>query len=114
MEMQYPTQKLMQKNFIGELTPVLTEGSLSAALDCTVPSAVKISIIVQDELGRSCWEKSFELPAGRSTLDLDFSNLKKGNFTAWVDVAGETVIRSFSVEETATNGLFGRLRQLWS
>lgn len=112
--MQNTTQKLMQKRFIGELNLTISSDRLTAELRCVLPNAESISVIVQDELGRSRWTGSFAMPAGKSTLQLDLPLLSNGSYNAWIEAGEETVIRSFTVEGLEASGLLGRLRQLLS
>ena len=83
--------------FIGEID-ILKTNQIASIL-CSIPDECDLSIIVQDENGRSRMEEKYHLEEGEQVVQFSIANLSEGQYHAWIDVTGKTFIRSFSIEE---------------
>ncbi len=94
---------------IGDFQLNGTKANLS--IDCS--QAYRFSMIIQDKNGSPQFEETYQLEAGEQVLSFDFSNLKKGDFNAWIELGGKTFIRSFSIETGDDGGFLGKMKKLF-
>lgn len=95
--------------FLSEIS-VSPEGI--ATLSCTVEKQADLSLILQDEQGRSHLSKNFSLTAGDNKLTFSISSFKSGAYKAWIDVLGNTYIRSLEIEcQNPDSGILGKFKQ---
>lgn len=101
----------MEKRFIGEISPSPRANNDPATLICNLPTGTELSLILQDEMGRSWMDKRFKVPAGKTELDLGLPKLSPGRYNAWIEVNGETFIRPLVVNgNSGTDGILEKVK----
>lgn len=84
-------------NYISEIE--FERGTSNVAFfSCNLPDDSLLSIIIQNELGKVCFEKQFSLEAGDNIVQLDLSSFSNGRYHAWIDLLGQTTIRNIHIE----------------
>ncbi|HFA48343.1 MAG TPA: hypothetical protein ENJ95_04910 [Bacteroidetes bacterium] len=86
---------------------------VQTALPCYLPEAAQVSIIVQDEIGRARFNKTYHLPEGEGEIAVDLSTFTPGNYNAWVEVSSKTFIRSLTIPENGNGNSRGWLGKLF-
>ena len=95
-----------------EISPITLNAPRTAVFSCSVDQSTKLSIILQDEMGRSKFQGDYTLEPGDNQITMSLPELSSGQYNAWIDVLGETFIRSLEVEAPAESGIVGKFKQL--
>jgi hypothetical protein len=85
---------------VGEIYIHSEEGR--AVLDVKNDKAQTVSLIVQDKVGKPCYEQQWELELGNQSLQFPIADLKAGTYFAWLHYADKTKMSSFKI--TASPG----------
>ena len=91
----------MNKLIVGEI--VLTPNYLNIQISCFLPEPANVTVIIQDNIGRPRCDERFLLSEGHQLIDIDVSHLGQGTYNAWIDILGQTFIRSFYIEKKKSN-----------
>lgn len=100
----------MRHNYIGEIENQGVEAL--STLSCEMLNDADMALILCDEKGKAHFEKNYKLSRGINNLTLQFPDLKKGNYNAWIQIQGKTFLRKLNIEKKATKGLFGTFGKL--
>ena len=95
---------------IGEFFPNPVAGQ-EVKLSSYLPHRGRLSVVLQDQLGRPRLQKDLDLDRGSHTLSFRLPKLKNGEYHAWISFGDQTVIRTLQVK-TEAKGLTGILRKL--
>lgn len=68
-----------------------------ATLSYSIPSDGRLSIVIQDQLGRPCFEKDFQLTKDSEKLTFHLPSMSPGEYHAWISFGDKTVIRPLLV-----------------
>ena len=85
---------------VGEIYIHLEEGR--AVLDVKNDKPQIVSLIVQDKVGKPCYEEQFTLDSGKHSLEFPIADLKAGTYFVWLHYADKTKMSSFKI--TASPG----------
>lgn len=88
---------------IGEFFPNPTPGE-EVKMSCFFPHRGRLSIVLQDVLGRPRLRKELDMDRGSHTLSFQLPKLKTGEYHAWISFGDQTVIRPLQVQ-VAEKGL---------
>jgi len=81
-----------------------------ASFSCFVDLESEMSIILHDRLGRSRLKKNFSLSPGENEISFRLPELTEGGYKAWIDVLGETFIRSIDIEGEPEGGFMSKFK----
>lgn len=73
-----------------------------------------MSVIIQDTAGRMMWEGQFQLSETNDNIEIDLSGWDYGAYHAWIEVAGKTYIRPFTIDKKTQEGILSKFRQFFS
>ena len=93
-----PTLYLGEIEFSPNSSPI-------ASFSCHIPDDAPLSIIIQDEEGRSKYNEQLNLAKGEHNIEMDLSDFSNGNYNAWIDVLGKTFIRNIHIERNDSNSI---------
>jgi hypothetical protein len=82
---------------IGEIQ--INAGEDKMTVNCHFECASKLSLIVQDCLGRPIINKDFEVDETTDSLSFHISNCSPGKYHAWIFNDAEIAIRQFNIEQ---------------
>ena len=88
----------MNELYLGEVS-ILDQNEF-ASISCTMPFACELSLIVQDEDGRTKLDQGYKLRPGNQAFQFSIANLSQGQYHVWIDVADKTFIRTFTINKT--------------
>jgi hypothetical protein len=74
----------------------------TALLEVSTEQAKRCSLIVQNKVGRPCYEKQFNLEAGTHSLKFPIGALKAGNYFVWLHFDNQTKMTAFEIVEEET------------
>jgi len=80
---------------LGEIIVTATEKT--AQLEVSTEQAQRCSLIVQNKVGRPCYEKQYNLEAGTNTLRFPVGALKAGNYFVWLHYDNKTKMVAFEI-----------------
>ena len=93
------------------ISEIEVTGEHTACFSCSLAAPAELSLILQDELGRSRLEKRFTLAIGKNRIELHLPELSAGLYNAWIDVAGQTFIRPLTVENGHPSSFIAKFKQ---
>ncbi len=100
---------------IGEIE-LVKEEFLTGRVLCSSKENASLSIIIQSASGQSRYIDQFDLVAGEQELLLNLSSLTTGNYHAWIEVNGQTFIRTIEVSKSHVNtkkGVFAIIKGIF-
>ncbi|WP_353484791.1 hypothetical protein [Haliscomenobacter sp.] len=71
-------------------------------LEVSTEQAKRCILIVQNKVGRPCYEKQYNLEAGTHTLQFPIDSLKAGNYFVWLHFDNKTKMTAFEVAKEET------------
>lgn len=80
---------------VGEIYIQPEEGR--ALLDVKNDKPQIVSLIVQDKLGKPCYEQQWALELGKHSLQFPIADLKAGTYFVWLHYADKTKMSSFKI-----------------
>jgi hypothetical protein len=80
---------------VGEIYIQSEEGR--AVLDVKNDKPQIVSLIVQDKLGKPCYEQQWALELGKQSLQFPIADLKAGTYFVWLHYADKTKMSSFKI-----------------
>ncbi len=97
---------ILQEMQINEVT---VQDNGTAVIGCAFFQDAKLQIIVHDNLGRNVLSEYFHVKVSTDKLLIDTTNLKPGNFHAWVYVGDKVFIKHFSLPEVSDSGFLNKI-----
>jgi len=64
---------------------------------------MRLSLILQDNLGRPITQKNVALRPGANSLSLQLPRMKEGEYYAWLSIGNKTFIRTLSIQRAASS-----------
>lgn len=80
---------------VGEIYIQQEEGL--AILDVKNDKPQIVSLIVQDKVGKPCYEQQWALEPGKQSLQFPIADLKAGTYFVWLHYADKTKMSSFKI-----------------
>lgn len=80
---------------VGEIYIQQEEGL--AILDVKNDKPQMVSLIVQDKVGKPCYEQQWALEPGKQSLQFPIADLKVGTYFVWLHYADKTKMSSFKI-----------------
>ena len=97
---------------LGEIT---IDSQRAEALFCgTFSNSGNLQLILQDGLGRSVLTKEYSVDETTEALTFDVSNLKAGNYHAWIYIDDMVFVRQLNLEKKDEQGLITRLLSIFN
>ncbi len=98
---------------LGEFATPQTQREM-AILPCVFVEEMSVECILQDNLGRTISNQSFEVDVSTINLNIDISKCKAGDYHAWIFVKDKTFVRHLKVEKTEEPNFFGQFMKLFN
>ncbi len=87
------------QQLIGDLK-VISQADKKVSLSYDVPKNGRLSIVIQDQLGRPHFDKIFSISKDRHQLMFSLAALAPGEYHAWITFGEKTAIRALSIPQT--------------
>lgn len=100
-----------QETLIGQVLVNEQDGNASFTYEGI--DKIRLNLIVQDKLGRSMYNKSFELEGGPVELSFKTDSLSSGTYHAWIYIGDEVQIRTFGIKKTEEKGLISKFLSIF-
>lgn len=96
-----------QEILLGEI--IISKESGKATFSSQVSFPDKLTVIVQDEQGRSIRTVSIDVDETISNCEFNLQGLKPGGYHAWIYAKEKVFVRRFEVSGNDKGGLMGRI-----
>ena len=81
---------------------IVTTTGKTAQLEVSTEQEKRCSLIVQNKVGRPCYEMQYNLEPGKHILEFPIDSLKAGNYFVWLHYDNKTKMTAFEVAKEET------------
>lgn len=98
---------------VGELE-IISHADKKATLSYSIPENGRISIVIQDQLGRPCFEKDFQVVKDSNQLTFSLPAMSPGEYHAWISFGDKTAIRQLRIPPSKGGFNMSKLMNLFT
>ncbi len=82
---------------ISEITVNPYVNGMQAIVNCNMPTATTLEVVITDSKGRLKWQMKYLLTVGQTELVWKLPKLKTGHYNAWIQVKNQTFLRLLNI-----------------